>query len=109
MPMNYFLNWQQHAGSQAQKFYKTTLWQGEHVMVGLNCLEPGQTQPVHAHEGADKFYFVLQGQGKFTVGDEESEVTAGTLVVAPSGIPHGVKNDAGDRLSLLVTIAPPFK
>ena len=42
--MNYFLNWQDHAGSQAEKFYKTTLWQGEHVMVGLNCLEPGQTQ-----------------------------------------------------------------
>ena len=107
--MNHFLNWQDHAGSQPEKFYKTTLWQSGHVMVGLNCLEPGQTQNVHAHQGADKFYFVLEGRRKFTVGDEEKEAGAGTLVVAPSGIPHGVTNTASERLSLLVTIAPPCK
>jgi quercetin dioxygenase-like cupin family protein len=107
--MDYFLNWQDHAGSQPEKFYKTTLWQGEHVMVGLNCLEPGQTQKVHAHEGADKFYFVLAGCGKFIVGDEEKDAAAGALVVAPSGIPHGVSNAGEERLSLLVTIAPPPK
>ena len=105
--MNYFLDWQDHAGVQAEKFYKTTLWQGEQVMVGLNCLEPGQTQQVHAHEGADKFYFVLAGRGKFTVGEEEKEAVAGALVIAPSGIPHGVTNAGDERLSLLVTIAPP--
>ncbi|HEV7682146.1 MAG TPA: cupin domain-containing protein [Pyrinomonadaceae bacterium] len=107
--MDYFLNWQEHAGSQPEKFYKTTLWQGEHALVGLNCLEPGQTQKVHAHQGADKFYFVLQGSGTFIVGDREQEAGAGMLVVAPSGIPHGVINTATERLSLLVTIAPPFK
>ena len=107
--MNFFLNWQEHAGSQADKFYKTTLWQGEHAMIGLNCLEPGQTQKVHAHDGADKFYFVLEGVGRFTVGDEQTEAGPGTIVVAPSGIPHGVSNAADERLSLFVTIAPPFK
>lgn len=107
--MNYFLSWQEHAGSQPEKFYKTTLWQGEHVMAGLNCLEPGQIQSVHAHQGADKFYFILQGSGKFVVGDVEREAGEGMIVVAPAGIPHGVTNTAGERLSLLVTIAPPFK
>jgi quercetin dioxygenase-like cupin family protein len=107
--MSYFLNWQEHAGSQAEKFYKTTLWSGEQVMLGLNCLEPGQIQKVHAHDGADKFYFVLEGSGRFTVGDEEREADAGSLVVAPSGIAHGVANNGSARLSLLVTIAPPFK
>ncbi len=107
--MNYFLNWREHAGSMAEKFYKTTLWQGEHVMVGLNCLQPGQTQKTHAHDGADKFYFVLEGSGRFTVGDEEREAETGTLLVAPAGIPHGVTNNGVERLSLLVAIAPPFK
>lgn len=107
--MNYFLNWQEHVGSQAEKFYKTTLWHGEQVMVGLNCLEPRQTQNIHAHQGADKFYFVLEGSGKFTVGDEERAANTGSLVVAPAGIPHGVTNDGSGRLSLLVAIAPPFK
>jgi mannose-6-phosphate isomerase-like protein (cupin superfamily) len=104
--MNHFLDWRGHAGAAAEKFFKTTLWQGEHVMVGLNCLEANQTQSVHAHQGADKFYFVLEGEGKFTVGDEERHATAGALVVAPAGIPHGVTNTSGERLSLLVAIAP---
>ncbi len=107
--MNYFLDWHDHAGFQPEKFYKTTLWEGERVMVGLNCLEPGQTQKKHAHEGADKFYFVLEGQGTFVVGDDEKVAAAGSLVVAPSGVLHGVSNNASERLSLLVTIAPPFK
>jgi quercetin dioxygenase-like cupin family protein len=107
--MNYFLNWQEHTGSQPDKFFKTTFWQGEQVMTGLNCLEPGQTQHMHAHQGADKFYFVLEGRGRFTVGEEEREAGIGMLVVAPSGIPHGVTNAGDERLTLLVTIAPPFK
>jgi quercetin dioxygenase-like cupin family protein len=107
--MNYFLDWQEHTGSQPEKFFKSTLWQGEHVMAGLNCLEPGQTQNIHAHQGADKFYFVLEGSGKFTVGAEEREADTGALVVAPAGIPHGVSNNGNGRLSLLVAIAPPFK
>ena len=105
--MNHFINWQDHAGSQPEKFYKTTLWQGDHMMVGLNCLEPGQTQKIHAHDGAEKFYFVLEGSGKFTVGGEEQEAAAGSLVSAPAGVPHGVTNNRAVRLSLLVVIAPP--
>ena len=105
--MNHLLNWREHAGASLEKFYKTTLWQGKHMMVGLNCLEPGQTQKLHAHDGAEKFYFVLEGSGRFTVGEEENEADQGSLVVAPAGIPHGVTNNGSSRLSLLVVIAPP--
>ena len=105
--MDYFFNWQRHAGSKPEKFYKTTLFQTEHMMVGLNCLDPGQTQSAHAHEGADKFYFVLEGSGTFTVGDDERQAQAGAIITAPAGIKHGVTNSGNERLSLLVAIAPP--
>ena len=104
--MNYFIDWREHAGEAAEKFFKTTLWQGEHVMVGLNCLEGNQAQGVHAHQGADKFYFVLEGVGKFKIGDEERSETVGALVIAPAGVPHGVTNASDQRLSLLVAISP---
>ena len=107
--MSNFLNWRDFEGSSPEKFFKSTLWQGEHVMVGLNCLEPNQTQPVHAHTGADKFYLVLSGSGRFTIGDEEKTVDKGTVVVAPAGIPHGVINTGTERLALLVAIAPGVK
>jgi mannose-6-phosphate isomerase-like protein (cupin superfamily) len=107
--MNYFIDWQEHTGTNPEKFYKTTLWQGQQVMTGLNCLEPNQSQSVHAHQGADKFYFVLEGRGRFTIGDEEREAGTGTLVIAPAGVPHGVMNKGDERLSLLVGIAPGIK
>lgn len=107
--MSDFIDWREHAGARPEKFYKATLWQGEHVTVGLNCLEPGQTQGAHAHAGADKFYFVLEGRGRFRVGDEEREAEVGALVVAPAGIEHGVANTGEGRLSLLVAIAPGIK
>ena len=104
--MDHLLDWREHAGASLEKFYKTTLWHGEHMMLGLNCLEPGQTQNIHAHDGVEKFYFVLEGSGRFTVGDEESDAGQGALVVAPAGIPHGVTNNGSARLSLLVVMAP---
>ena len=101
-----FMKWREFVGSNPEKFYKTTMWQGEHVMVGLNCLEPGQVQPVHAHAGADKFYLVLAGRGDFIVGEEQHTAETGTVVVAPAGVSHGVTNTSTDRLSLLVAISP---
>jgi len=77
------------------------------MMLGLNCLEPGQTQKLHAHADADKIYFVLEGSGEFTIGDEKREAGEGTLVVAPASVPHAVSNQGSQRLSLLVAIAPP--
>jgi len=105
--MNHYLDWREHAGASDEKFYKTTLWQGDHMMVGLNCLEPGQTQQPHAHDASEKFYFVLEGSGRFTVGDEENDAAEGALIVAPAGILHGVTNLGTARLSLLVVMSPP--
>lgn len=107
--MEYFLNWRDFEGAQPGKFFKNTIWQSQQVMVGLNCLEPGQSQPMHAHDTSDKFYLVLSGLGSFTVADKVSEAAEGTLVIAPAGVPHGVTNLSNQRLSLLVGIAPPVK
>lgn len=107
--MSTFVDWRKHAGSETERFYKTTLWTGEHMMAGLNCLEPGQVQKVHAHENADKLYFVLEGEGTFSIGDEQKNVASGGLAIAPAGVPHGVTNNNDHRLSLLVIICPPIK
>ena len=42
-----------HAGARPDKFYKTTLFRGDALLLGLNCLEPGQTQAVHDHADQD--------------------------------------------------------
>lgn len=90
----------------AGKAEKADLFRGGQLFVGLNCFEPGQSQKVHAHAGADKFYFLVSGKARMTVGSETREASAGDLVWAPAEIPHGVE-EALERTVMLVAIAPP--
>ncbi|HSM55150.1 MAG TPA: cupin domain-containing protein [Candidatus Sulfomarinibacteraceae bacterium] len=96
----------EHSGSRPDKHYKTTLFQSEALLLGLNCLEPGQTQPAHDHDDQDKFYYVVSGAGRFVLGDREQTAGAGQVVWAPAGLLHGVTNTGDERLTLLVGIAP---
>jgi quercetin dioxygenase-like cupin family protein len=100
------VDYHDHVGAKAGKFYKTTLFQAKHLMLGLNCLEPGQVQAVHEHADQDKFYYVIEGVGYFTVGEEISQVGPGNIIWAEAGLPHGVENRGTERLTILVGIAP---
>jgi quercetin dioxygenase-like cupin family protein len=104
--MNRFADYRAHAGMHPEKFFKSTLFQSTNLLLGLNCLEPSQTQAVHTHADQDKFYFVIEGSGTFTVGGETHQAAPGVAVWAPAGVPHGVTNTGGVRLVLLVGIAP---
>ena len=104
--MPYFMDYRPHVGARTDKFYKTTLFQSERLLLGLNCLEAGQTQHVHTHDDQDKFYLVLEGEGEFVVGEETQLAGAGVTVWAPAGVEHGVTNKGEARLVLLVGIAP---
>jgi len=93
-------------GTHAEKFYKATLFRSDRLLLGLNCLEPGQTQKPHDHEDQDKFYYVIEGDGRFWLGDEQVDAAAGEVIWAPAGVRHGVTNPSATRLTLLVGIAP---
>lgn len=88
------------------KAVKVDLFSGRHLFVGLNCFEPGQTQPSHTHPGADKFYYVVSGKATVTVGNDSQEVEAGSLVWAPADVAHAV-SDVIEQTVMLVGIAPP--
>ncbi len=94
------------ASFDAERATKTDLFRGDRLFLGLNCFEPGQMQRVHTHAGADKFYLVVSGRARMTVGDQTREAGPGTLVWAPADVPHGVA-EALERTVLLVGIAPP--
>lgn|SRR5690606_5022929 len=95
-----------HVGRRADKFYKTTLFQSQALLLGLNCLEPGQVQASHDHADQDKFYYVIEGVGRFQLGEENITAGANEVIWAPAGVVHGVANEGDTRLTLLVGIAP---
>ena len=89
-----------------EKMKKNALFDSPYLFYDLYCLLPGQAQKVHAHESSDKIYYVLSGTGRFTVGDEEQDLPEGHAVIARAGESHGVINETGENLVLLVTMAP---
>jgi len=100
----YFTTVPEHVSFASGKYAKADLARGAHLVAGLNCFEPGQSQAVHAHDGADKFYLVLQGKARMRVGDEEREVASGGFAWAPAGVPHGVV-EVPERTVMLVGIS----
>ncbi len=95
-----------HATFQKGKMGKATLFQSPRLLVGLNCFEPGQEHALHAHEGMDKVYHVLSGEGQFTLEGQEQPMTAGTMLIAPEGVAHGIRNTGQHRLVVLAVLAP---
>jgi quercetin dioxygenase-like cupin family protein len=88
------------------KMQKVNLFETDHFFCDIYCLEPGQEQTPHGHAGADKVYYVLEGEGIFRVGEETQKLSPQSAVFAPPGVEHGVKNEGPAQLVLLVFMSP---
>ena len=96
----------EHAAFSPSKMGKSTIFESPQLLVGLNAFEPGQEHALHAHAGQDKVYHVIEGNGLFLLEGKELPMTAGDLLVAPEGVPHGVRNSGSGRLLVLAILAP---
>jgi mannose-6-phosphate isomerase-like protein (cupin superfamily) len=85
---------------------KTTLFRSDRILVGLNAFEPGQDHALHSHAGMDKVYHVLAGRGVFLLDGREIPMEAGVMLIAPEGVPHGIRNTGSERLLVLAILAP---
>jgi len=95
-----------HAVYTPDKMGKTTVFESPRLLVGLNAFEPGQSHQLHAHAGMDKVYLAVEGEGLFLLEGRELPMQAGDLLVAPEGVPHGVRNTGAKRLLVLAILAP---
>jgi quercetin dioxygenase-like cupin family protein len=64
----------------------------------LICLEAGQEIPSRP-EPYDVCFYVVDGKGVFTVGDEQVELTRGGMIFAPANEARGIKSL--ERLTIL--------
>ena len=89
-----------------EKMKKVNLFDTERMFCDVYGLNPGQEQTAHAHAGSDKVYFVVDGVGRFRIGDSERDVGSGYAVLAPAGQSHAVRNPGPGSLTVLVFMAP---
>ena len=90
----------------ADKMQKVNLFETPQMFCDVYCLEPGQAQKVHSHAGATKFYYVIEGEGTFTIGDTTRNLGPGGVAWSAPDQAHGVENRSEVRLVILVSMAP---
>ena len=72
---------EEHAVFSPEKMGKTTIFSSERILVGLNAFEPGQEHRLHAHEGMDKVYQVLEGRGLFLLEGRDLPMEPGQMLL----------------------------
>ena len=56
----------------------------------LVCLERDQEIPLRP-EPYDVCFYIIEGSGIFTVGDEKADLSAGEIAFAPANVSRGIK------------------
>ncbi len=77
------------------------LYDGVGATVMHMSLTPGEVVATHTTP-IDVFFFVLEGSGYISIGEEKESVSVGTLVESPKNIPHGLGNDSDGLLRVMV-------
>ncbi|MFF0463834.1 cupin domain-containing protein [Streptomyces mexicanus] len=80
---------------------------GHRLAIAESVLAPHtQGPPQHRHSRHDEGFYILSGTVRFTVGDEDYDATAGTLVMVPPGTPHTFANLSDQPAVMLSTFTP---
>ncbi|MFD6028601.1 cupin domain-containing protein [Streptomyces griseoluteus] len=80
---------------------------GHRLAIAESVLAPHtQGPPQHRHAQHDEGFYILSGTVRFTVGNDDYDATAGTLVMVPPGTPHTFANVTDQPAVMLSTFTP---
>lgn len=65
--------------------------------------------PLHYHIAQEEYFYVLEGEVVFQVGDVRRRLTAGESVVGPRGVPHAFCGNDSNPGRMLIAFAPAGK
>ena len=74
------------------------------LSVGLYVLEAGEPDHQSPHT-EDEIYYVVEGRGEITVGEESRPVGPGSVIFVATAVAHQF-HDISERLTMLVVFAP---
>lgn len=69
-------------------------------------IQPGDGIPVHYHSSEEEFIYIEEGDGIFTFGDAQYEVTSGSMALVPRTVWHGLHNESNDMLRMVFGYTP---
>ena len=89
--------------SKSGKLYREFL-RVSSMSAGLYVLAPGANDPQRPHH-EDEMYYVIRGKARFHAGDDDQEVSAGSVLFVAAEIEHRFY-DIAEELVVLVFFAP---
>ncbi|MGW5047847.1 cupin domain-containing protein [Streptomyces griseoluteus] len=80
---------------------------GHRLAIAESVLAPHTPgPPQHRHAQHDEGFYIISGTVRFTVGHDDYDATAGTLVMVPPGTPHAFANVTDQPAVMLSTFTP---
>lgn len=80
----------------------------KNLWLGVDLIEPHNTSNPHSHDDLEEIFYVVSGQGRIVVGDEEVEASAGLCVYVPPLMVHQLINDGNEVMKVVNVTSPPF-
>ena len=87
---------------QSGQVVSQTLVHNEKVSMTLFSFDKGEEIYTHA-SGGDAMVTVLEGTGRFTVGDDVFLLHEGETLIMPKDIPHAVYGEEAFKMQLIVS------
>lgn len=87
---------------QEHQVVSKTLVQNEAVSMTIFSFDKGEEISTHA-SGGDAMVTVLEGTGRFTVGEQVFVLQEGETLIMPKGIPHAVYGQERFKMQLIVS------
>ncbi|MBZ5684943.1 MAG: cupin domain-containing protein [Acidobacteriia bacterium] len=89
--------------AQGSKLYREFL-RVPAISAGLYVLPAGSSDPQRPHH-EDEMYYVIRGRARFRAGEENAEVSAGSVLFVAAEVEHRFY-DITEELAVLVFFAP---
>ena len=95
-------------GSEIRPLIDRTTSSIERCSLAEEILPPGASVGRHHHVSTEEVYYILEGSGVMTVGDESRAVSAGDAVFIPRDHAHTLTNTGHSPLTLLLVCGPAY-
>ncbi len=90
----------------SDKFLKKNPLDTDKKVFNAFYFKPRQILPFHKHPATDELFYIVEGVGQFTVGNESVIVSPTSTVYGPANVFHGLVN-SGQKEMVVISVQAP--
>lgn len=93
--------------AKANTYFRQVLETGKYTQVVIMSIPAGGEIGSETHPDNDQILFLLEGEGKVVLNDQEAAYKAGDIVLVNAGTKHNFINTGTTDLKIITTYSPP--